>query len=486
MSPPQGQASRVAPVIPRGMQDFEPARARARQELVAVASRVYERYGFQPLATSAIEHWEVLVGSAGPEAHQQIFAVASPEQDELGLRFDLTVPLSRYVAANQQQLPRPFRRYQVAPVWRLDKPGPGRFREFLQCDADIVGTTSAVADAEVVAALRDVFAELLPADASGPRFRVRMSDRRLLDALLRLARLDPSVGPAVLRVVDKLDRVGLAKVEAELTGGYEDESGDTIEGLGLDRESVAVVLDFLALRDQRGRTRDAVLEDVGRFLSGAEGGAEACAMVAAFSGHLASLGVTDAEACIDVSIARGLAYYTGPVFEVELRGAEAMGSVGSGGRYDDLVGRFSAQAWPGVGVSLGVDRLLAALEQVGNSESTVPVGPSVLVTVLDRERLPEYFALARELRVAGVSTDLWCGTARSFAKQVRHGDRLGVRVAVIAGGDELSRDTVTLKDMGPPEAGAESREEWLAARHGQREIPRGSLVAEIRRMLESP
>lgn len=460
-----------------------PAAAARRQALVDVVRRVYDAHGFVPLGTPAIEHWDALVGPGGTEANQLLFGVEAGEGDELGLRFDLTVPLARVVAANQQTLPRPLRRYQVGPVWRLDKPGPGRFREFVQFDADIVGTVSPVADGEVVAALHDVFVALLPDDADGARFAVRLSDRRILDALLVKAEIPPERGPDVLRVLDKLDRVGMEKVALELTSGYTDESGDPVPGLGLGDPAVAVIRGFLALG---GPSRAAVFSEVERFLDGVAGAAERLAGVRAFLEVLDALSLPEHRAVVDLSIARGLAYYTGPVFEVGLRDAESFGSVGSGGRYDDLVSRFSGQAWPGVGVSVGVDRLLAALDAAGEGPEGTGACPDVLVTIMDRDHLGDYAAMASELRAAGFRVDLYAGALAAFGKQLKYADRLGVPVVVIAGGDEFAAGVVTVKAMDAASAAdVDSREEWLAARFGQRQVPRADLAGAVGEALAS-
>lgn len=476
---------RVEPRLPRGMQDHPPALQAMREHVIDVARGVYERYGFQPLSTPAIEYREVLVGPGGTEANQSIFDVDAREDDELGLRFDHTVPFARFVAANQQDLPRPFRRYQVGPVWRVDKPGPGRFREFVQCDADVVGTQNPLADAEVVAALRDVFAEILPTgDGEPPRFRLRVSDRRLLDALVARIGEPAERGPDVFRVLDKLDRIGLERVCLECREGYVDDSGAKIPGLGLGEEAVALVREFLALG---GATRRETLDAVAAFLGEVRGADVAVEAVGRFLELLDAHELDESEVVLDVSLARGLAYYTGPVFEVELVDS-SVGSVGAGGRYDDLVGRFSGQPWPGVGVSVGVDRLVAGLAELAEGGGTgggrARHRPEVVVTCMDRKRLPEYVAIARELRAAGLSVDLFSGGGGSFAKQLRQADRLGAPVVVIAGGDELKKGVVTLKrmDCAEPDS-AESREEWLAARSGQREIERAALVEGVRAAL---
>jgi histidyl-tRNA synthetase len=472
---------RIEPIAPRGFADHLPQDQAERQALVDVVRRIYEAHGFVPLGTPAVERLESLTGSGGDEANASIFRVETPDGDEFGLRYDLTLPTARVVAANQQDLPRPFRRWQFGTVWRLDKPGPGRFREFTQLDADIVGTTSAVADAQVVAAARDVLEAIVPTRGDVPRYAIRISDRRLLDALIAKAGIDPARSGDILRVVDKLDRLGAEKVRLELTAGYRDESGAPIEGLGLADAAVDVLAEFLAIpRDGRRP----VIDRLSGFFAGHDAGLRAVEVIAGLAALLDALGVSEAQAAFDPAIARGLAYYTGPVFEFALLEAPSYGSVGSGGRYDDLVGRFSGQAWPGVGVSIGIDRLLVALQSIGAAPAA-RAAPDVLVTTMDVARLADYAAMADELRAAGLRVELYAGTALGFAKQMKHADRCGAPVTIIAGEDEFAKGVVTVKRMLEPAFESDaSREEWLAQRLGQRVVPRKGLVEAVRSSLE--
>lgn len=466
------------------MQDFLPSDALARQQIIERIRGAYEAHGFAPLVTPVIETWEALLGSGGQEANAQIFRADCGEPEHpLGLRFDLTVPLARVVAANQQDLPRPFRRYQVGTVFRIDKPGPGRFREFTQLDADIVGSTSPVADAACIAAARDALRAVVPARAGQPpRFRIRMSDRRILDALLEKAAMPAERAHEILRVVDKLDRLGLEKVKLELTTGYVDDSGDRIAGLRFDDAQVGVLAEFLQVT---GSTREDVLGALSRFFGPGERYAKAIASARELSDLLGALGIGDDEAIFDVAIARGLAYYTGPVFEFALPEAPSYGSVGSGGRYDDLVGRFSGQSWPGVGVSMGVDRLFAALKHSGGLPATPPTA-DVLVSTMEATRFADYAAMCAELRAEGLCVELYAGPPGSFGKQVKHADKAGIPVMVIAGSDEFAKGVVTVKQMLEPKFDSEaSREAWLKARQGQREVSRKDLVAAVRAALAS-
>lgn len=463
--------------VSRGLRDLLPDQMLARQWMIDTIRGVYELYGFVPLSTPAIEYLDVLRGSqAGQEAQQSIFTVQNPEEEALGLRFDLTVPLAR-VIAQHRELPRPFRRYQVAPVWRADKPDKGRFREFTQFDLDSVGVESEVADTEIMAGMCDTLRAL----KVGP-FRVRFSSRGILNSLLAFAGISKERAVDVFRVLDKLDKVGMKKVRLELTEGYVDASGDPIRGVGLENAQVDKIEQFLQVP---ATDRRATLAQLGETFGGVEGAAEELAKIERISNHLYNLGYADDEVSLDVSIARGLAYYTGPVFEANLLDAPQFGSVFAGGRYDELVMRFLGERIPAVGASIGVDRLLAALvhlDRVGKQKSTA----KVLITRMDASLEADYVAMVWELRRAGIPAELYLGTQKGPGKQLKYADAWGVPLAVLYGSNEKERGVVTLKDMEVGRQKAEAlarREEWLEARPGQREVPRSELIATVREML---
>jgi len=449
----------------------------ARQSMIDTIRGVYELYGFSPISTPAVEFLDVLLGSAaGDEAQQSIFTVSNPEEEELGLRFDLTVPLAR-VMAQHRELARPFRRYQVAPVWRADKPDKGRFREFTQFDLDSVGTVSEIADTEIIAGMCDTLDAL---QVGG--YRVRYSSRQVLNALLAFAGVPPEQGKDVFRVLDKLDKVGFDKVRKELTTGYEDRSGDVIRGLGLANDQVDRIGLFL---DVRSDERATVVDQLKDLFSGVAGAAEAIGGVERISSHLYALGYDDSKVALDLSIARGLAYYTGPVFEAHLTEAPQFGSVFGGGRYDGLVRRFLGQEVPATGASIGVDRLLAALVHLGKvgGRST---SAEVLLLNMDPALESEVLAMTFELRRAGVPTEMYVGTAKNVGKQLKYADRSGVPLALLYGSNEKEQGIVTVKDleMGRIQSGqVEKREDWIQARPGQREIRRDDLVAEVKKIL---
>jgi len=493
----------VKPRLFRGLRDQLPESMAARQWLIDTIRGVYELYGFVPLATPAIEYLDVLSGSAGTEAQESIFAVKNPDvrrgdRDEpLGLRFDLTVPLAR-VVAQYRDLPRPFRRYQVSSVWRVDKPGPGRFREFTQFDLDSVGVASEVADVEIIAAMCDTLSAL-----SVGSYRVRFSSRRILNLLLKYAAIpeqievvervrsgsdsfseQKSMRPAddVFRVLDKLERVGLDRIRLELTSGYTDESGDFISGLGLKDGQVAKIEKFLDIHSDR---RQEVLDGLRDTFGDVDGANEEIDVIAAMSRQLAGLGYGDDRVAIDLSVARGLAYYTGPVFEAVLLDAPQFGSVFGGGRYDNLVTRFLGESIPATGASIGVDRLLAALLEIGRISARRATA-QVLVAVLDRSMMDEYLAITFELRRAGVPAELFLGK-KGIGKQFKYADAQGIPIVLMVGEDEKKSGTVSLKDLrlGKELSGevGSDRKKWLEEQPAQFSAARSKMIEAVKNTL---
>jgi histidyl-tRNA synthetase len=466
----------VLPRLSRGLRDLLPEQMLARQQMVDTIRGVYELYGFVPLSTPAIEFLDVLSGSAGTETQQSIFRVSNPEKEDLGLRFDLTVPLAR-VIAQYPDLPRPFRRYQVASVWRADKPDKGRYREFTQFDLDSVGVESEIADTEIVAGMCDSLAAL-----GIERYLVRFSSRAILNLLLSFAGIAPDQGVEVFRVLDKLDKVGLDKIKLELMQGYKDESGDTIRGLGLAASQVDRIERFLQVKSD---SRREVLAQVRELFAETENATERLDVVERISNHLYALGYGDDRVSLDLSIARGLAYYTGPVFEAILLDAPQFGSVFGGGRYDDLVMRFLGEPIPAVGASMGVDRLLAALAHLGRLGKQKATA-RVLVTNMDPALRDDTVAMTWELRRAGIPTELYLGSGRGPRQQLKYADKYDIPLAILFGSQEKEQGLVTIKDL---VAGRErmqptaDRKEYLAQRAGQVTVPRSELVNTIHKML---
>jgi histidyl-tRNA synthetase len=473
---------------PRGFADKRARDLVAERAILEAVSAVYQRYGFEALDTGAFEYADAL-GKFLPDSdrpNEGVFALQDDDEQWMALRYDLTAPLARFVAQNWEGLPKPFRRYAFGPVWRNEKPGPGRFREFVQCDADTVGSARPEADAEIIAmAVEGLAAAGLPRGA----YVLKINNRKLLDGLLAEAGVkDARQKLIALRAIDKLDRLGWDGVEDLLGDGRLDDSGAYTKGAGLDVPAVEAIGEFLDLS-----TREAgVLKALARLRLGAAG-EEGLRELELIEAALDSLGLKHDQARFDPAVVRGLEYYTGPVFEAELLLETAdekglpvrFGSVGGGGRYDDLVARFTGQSVPATGFSFGVSRLAAALRAAGRAEALQARGP-VVVIAFDQTLMADYFAVAGELRNAGIPAEVYLGQSGMKA-QMKYADRRLSPAAVILGEDELKAGTVTIKDLdlGRELAkGVSDNTAWRAERPGQITVARAELVGQVRRILE--
>jgi histidyl-tRNA synthetase len=474
---------------PRGFPDRTAAIIAAERKLVDSISAVYQRWGFDALDTGPFEYVDAL-GKFLPDTDRPnagVFALQDDDEQWIALRYDHTAPLARYVAENWERIPKPFRRYSAGPVWRNEKPGPFRFREFIQCDADSVGVAGPAADAEMIA----IAAEAMEATgAMKGEYVIRVNSRQVLDGIMETAGvLDPAQRGAVLRALDKFDKFGGEGVTLLLGKGRKDESGDIAKGAGLAANQIDVLLEFITSRSvTRAETARKLANSVGMTRSGAAGVAE----LAEIDAILAALGIGDDAAAFDPSIVRGLEYYTGPVFEAEfLRefrdvdgNALRFGSVGGGGRYDGLVARFRGEPAPATGFSVGVSRLAAAMAV---TEGAAVEGP-VLVLVLDKDQLADYAALASDLRRAGIRAEMYLG-ASGMKAQMKYADRRNSPAVVIVGGNEREKGVVTIKDLKAGAAAAKGmtdNEAWRAERPGQFECPRGEMVARIKAIAGAP
>ena len=491
---------------PRGFRDYFGAEVTERQQMLDRIGQVYHRYGFDPLETSAVETVESL-GKFLPDVDRPndgVFAwqeaeAAGDSASWLALRYDLTAPLARVAAQYRNDLPSPYRRYSMGPVWRNEKPGPGRFRQFYQCDADTVGSASVAADAEICMMLADA---LEAVGIERGDYVVKVNNRKVLDGLFdrvlgykdsheyfedRVVDEREHQKDDIFRAIDKFDKVGNQGVLDLLTTGRMDASGDFTKGCGLAREQAEIVVGFLKARGPSNRATLNVLSNlIGNIPKGAQGIDE----LVQFADLLAAQGYHENRIVIDPSVVRGLGYYTGPVFEAELtfeildeKGRKRQfGSVAGGGRYDDLVKRFTGQTVPATGVSIGVDRLLAALHAKGRGAADTS-GP-VVVTVMDRDRMADYMAMVGELRRAGIRAEVYLGNPKNFGNQLKYADKRASPVAVIQGGNEAASGTVILKDLilGAKIAEGASLEEWKS-RPAQVEIPRADLVDAVKQML---
>ena len=483
-------ARRPRAETPKGFRDYFGAEVTARKAMLDKIAEVYHRYGFDPLETSAVETVEAL-GKFLPDVdrpNEGVFGWQDEDADWLALRYDLTAPLARVAAQYRNDLPSPYRRYAMGPVWRNEKPGPGRFRQFYQCDADTVGSASVAADAEICAMLSDAL-EIVGIPRGD--YVVKVNNRKVLNGVMEVTGLAGDDKEAergiVLRAIDKMDRLGDAGVRALLGAGRKDESGDFTKGAGLSDAQAGVVMGFTsAKRDTGAATVARLRELVGSSVIGAEGVDE----LESIAALLDAQGYGADRIVLDPGVVRGLGYYTGPVYEAELtfeildeKGRKrSFGSVAGGGRYDDLVKRFTGQAVPATGVSIGVDRLLAALAAKGRGASNT-AGP-VVVTVMDRDRMADYMGMVGELRSAGIRAEVYLGNPKQFGNQLKYADKRQSPIAVIQGGNEAEKGVVILKDLilGAKIAQSATLEEWKD-QPAQVEVPRADLVAAVRKML---
>jgi histidyl-tRNA synthetase len=420
----------VEPRVLKGFRDYPPALMIPRERLMETARRVYRSYGFAPIDTPAIELTEVLLAKVEPgaEINKQLYRFKDAGDRDVALRFDLTVPLARFVAQHYTELGLPFKRYHLGTVWRGESPQAGRFREFMQCDFDTIGTLSNAADVEIALVINDLF------DALGfDRFEIRVNNRLVLNGLLSQLGLEGKTS-ALLRSLDKLAKIGREKVIEEM--GRE---------AGVTPEQAAPVI---ALAETTGSNADVLDQLDRRFADNAEakkGVANLREMVGVFQ----TAGVPDGRLRVDLSICRGLDYYTGTVYETFLLDKPEIGSVCSGGRYDNLAGTYTKQSLPGVGASLGLDRLLAAMEALDLVPKTATPAP-VLVLQLDATRYGDYQRMARTLRAAGIGTEVY-PDAKKLGQQFQYAERRGFRVGLIAGGNEFAQGAWKVKNLATKE-----------------------------------
>lgn len=447
--------SLIQPRTAPGTLELLPRRQIAFQRMLDTIRRVYERFGFLPIETPAFELTDVLLSKSGGETEKQVYFVQSTgslQQErapELALRFDLTVPLARYVAEHERDLQFPFRRYQIQRVYRGERAQRGRYREFYQCDIDVIGkdTLSTLYEAEIPAVIDTVFSEL----AVGP-FVINFNNRKILLGLLEgLGVAEPERRALALREIDKLDKAGRDKVRAALIGGevlLDDDVADRLLDLTTRKGDVREVLGAL---EGLGSPAELFRQGVTELTTVVEG--------------LRAFGVPESRYRINLAIARGLDYYTGTVYETFLTDHPGFGSVCSGGRYDNLASQYSKSHLPGVGISIGATRLFAALTDA----NLIPDGPGlveVVVTQLDPALASDYLTLASELRAAGMATELFLEPAK-IGRQLKYADRLGARFAVLVGQDEQAKGTVLVKSLASGE---------------QHELPRAGIAEAIARL----
>jgi histidyl-tRNA synthetase len=514
--------------LPKGLFDVPAGDIRATREMLDTITGVFESYGFEPLDTPAIEYTDAL-GKFLPDQdrpNEGVFSFKDDDEQWLSLRYDLTAPLARYVAENFQNLPKPFRRWQVGPVWRNEKPGPGRFRQFTQFDADTVGASSVAADAELCMLAADTLEALgIPRG----QYVIKVNNRKVLDGVLESIDLggDANFGKrlTVLRAIDKFDRLGEEGVRLLLGKGRKDESGDFTKGACLNETQSKLIIDYIRAQkftplqyvgsdsteaaDDRGALQqfktakgdpasifrvnnEFTIRNLRKAFGTIPTAAAGLDELESIANLTRAAGFPEKQIAIDSSVVRGLEYYTGPVFEAELtapikdeRGQPSrLGSVVSGGRYDGLVERFTGEKVPATGISIGVSRLLFALQRLGKFRTSAAQGP-VVVLVLDRDRIADYQKMAQALRAANIRAELYLGESGMKA-QMKYADRRGSPCVVIQGGDEKAKGEVQIKDLilGATLTSIEDREEYLKSQaEAQFAAPESQLVERVRQVL---
>ncbi|MBA3274720.1 MAG: histidine--tRNA ligase [Chloroflexia bacterium] len=422
------------PQILKGFRDYTPDQMRLRLRVISIFREVFERHGFEPLDTPALEYLETLTGQAG-ENEKLMYHFHDQGDREVGLRYDLTVPLARYFAMHQQESVLPFKRYHIAPVWRAEKPQRGRFREFWQCDADIVGTPSMLADAEAVSVLTEA---LDAVNLSGAI--VSINHRKLLEAMARLAGVPESHAPTVFRAIDKLGKVGPDGVRRDLAHS------------GVDDAAATRVVELVT----RSGSSDELLDAAASDLAEIPGGDEAVSELRQLTGYLDDLHVRPGSWKIDLSLARGIDYYTGPVFEAIVEEPK-VGSVAGAGRYDGLVGTFVGRAVPATGMSLGLERILEVIQEFDLLPHQASVAGVFVAAFPDTLR--ENARIAHELRLSGINTDLSMLANRGLGDQMKYAARRGIPLAVIARTGEVQRNVALIRNL----ATGEQREVEIAS-----------------------
>ncbi len=439
--------SLIKPRTLSGFRDFLPAAMIPREQLMETARNVYRSYGFAPIDTPTLEHADILCGKGSEETDRQMYRFEDNGGRDVGMRFDLTIPLARFVAQHASELGMPFKRYHIATVWRGERPQAGRYREFAQCDFDTIGTTSIASDIETGMVIFDLMRAI-----GFDNFSIRINNRKVLNGLLEKSGLaEHSV--SVLRALDKLPKIGREKVHAEMSN---------VTGASTDQ-----IDQILQLAEING-DRDSVLSKLGPLCSGSELAEEGLQQLCDVSAAADVAGIENRNLQIDVSIARGLDYYTGTIYETFLDDLPSIGSVCSGGRYDNLAQLYTKQLLPGIGASLGLDRLLAAMETL-EMIPTTKTPADVMVVQFDSEHLNRYISIARSLRAAGLRVEVF-PDAKKLNQQFKYADRRGFRAVIIAGTDEFESNQVQVK--------------WLAD-GSQASVPLDDSASELADMLRS-
>ena len=449
--------------LPKGFKDSSEENIDIRNQVIAIIRNECEKFGFKNIETPALEYTEAL-GKFLPDVDRPsggVFSFQDEDDQWISMRYDLTAPLARYVAENYQFIPKPFKRYQVGVVWRNEKPGPGRYREFIQFDADAIGISNNYIDAELCVMVAKIFLEL---GFTAKEYRVKYSSRVIWEDLFKKIELDEIQIPSVLRAVDKLDRLGIDGVKELLLEGRKDKSGDFMQGVNLKDNQANAILDFISNKT----SKDDQLNSFEEYLQNYK----------------------ELPFEFDPSVVRGLEYYTGLVFEVELtakilndKGKEVVfGSVAGGGRYDKLISRFGKEDVPATGISIGVDRLVYAIEQFDKISSSKK--PLIIIANLLSDQISTYLTIADQLRTEGYACEIFYGS-NNLSKQLKYCDKRKASVVVIIGEDELKNNTISIKNLivgKELSKTIDSREEWKELKAGQFTINKDELLTEIKKI----
>ena len=441
-------ATFIRPRVPRGMRDILPEQMIRRQYVIDVIRDVFEEFGFEPLQTPALELSEVLTGKYGPDAEKLIYQAGHVGgKEDISLRYDLSVPLCRVIAMHPQ-LPKPFKRYQIDPVWRAERPQKGRYRQFFQCDADTVGTESMLADAENVNLIYQVLTRL-----GFEQFEININDRKLITGIGQFAGVPTEQLGGLYRSIDKLDKIGVSGVRDELAENQ------------IPQPVIEKLLALLQIEGDPATVLNALNEQLGDSEIAKEGIAE----LEELNGYLATLGVPDKFYRVNVSMVRGLEYYTGPIYETVVEEPK-IGSITGGGRYDELIGSFSKQGYPATGTSFGIERIIDVMEEFDMFPAAVgKTVTQVLVTVFDADLAQESLKLATLLRQDSIRTEVYSRPTR-LSTQIKYADTKGIPYAVILGSDELEAGNVAIRDL---------------ASRDQQIVPRAEFVEHIQKWIDA-
>lgn len=487
---------KIKPQRPRGFEDLSGNDLKELSQLRNSIQEVYRLYGFDQLETGIIEYSDV-IGSFLPDQERPNEGVFSFEDDDskwVSLRYDLTSGLARYVAENYDSLPKPYRRYQSGWVFRNEKPGPGRFRQFFQIDADTVGTDNALSDAEMCMMFSDA---IQSTGIEIGNYVIRLSNRKILDGIIDSLNIKGNssgsdVNLSIMRSIDKIDRLGLIGVEQLLGDGRKDESGDFTKGTGLEKSNINQIISFLEIGiDSKKLSRNESLNNLSNQFESNSIFTEALEELSRITKIIDVAGYDEKKIIIDPSVVRGLGYYTGPVYEADLTfdmetdiGIEKFGSVGGGGRYDDLVARLKGVSVPSTGISVGVSRLSSALKYLNKTKNNEN-GLSVVVLVMDKDKRSEYYQIASNLRKEGIVSECYSGDGGMKA-QLKYADKRNARLAIIIGENEAASNSATIKDLiaGKKISNKISdNQEWRSGKDTQKTVPIDDLISKVKSIL---